>query len=122
MGTRYSLDLPAAQILLTSGHYVHLYAGAPIPKDVAPGVLDHLLLLEAVTEWDDGVEDVVVPVDTGEPEVTDDGEPVAPGSVTSKPPQVASKGQWVEWAVFKGADRASAEALTKADLVREFGS
>lgn len=38
------------------------------------------------------------------------------------PSKRALKGAWVEWAVSWGADRAAAEKLTKADLIREFSS
>lgn len=42
-----------------------------------------------------------------------------PASVPSKR---AKKAEWVEWAVAWGADRAAAEKLSKAHLVREFSS
>lgn len=122
MGTRYSLNLPAAQVLLTSGHYVHLYQHAPIPKDVAPAQLDHLLLLEAVTAWDDGLEDVV------DAEIVDDGLDDGSGTppvvvpdavgVLPRPAQLALKADWVDYVVSRGTDRAEAEGMTKPDLIR----
>jgi hypothetical protein len=41
--------------------------------------------------------------------------------VTEAPAQSATKAEWVDYAVARGADRAEAEATTKANLVALFG-
>jgi len=45
-----------------------------------------------------------------------------PGAVRTRPKDSASKGEWVEWAVYLDQDRELAEALSKADLIEMFGS
>lgn len=46
-------------------------------------------------------------------------EPEAPAA--SAPPANASKAQWVAWAVSQGAVQAEAEAMTKLNLIGEYG-
>lgn len=38
------------------------------------------------------------------------------------PPQAAPKAEWIGWAVANGADPEDAEALTKADLIDQYGA
>ncbi len=38
------------------------------------------------------------------------------------PPHAALKEEWVDYAVEQGADREEAEAMTKADLIEEYGA
>lgn len=45
----------------------------------------------------------------------------APGALTSRPAQNASKDAWVGWAVTNGARPDDAEAMTKADLIDQYG-
>lgn len=45
----------------------------------------------------------------------DDAEPAAKGE--GRPPQVAAKGVWVDYAVAQGMDRAEAESMSKQDLI-----
>jgi hypothetical protein len=42
--------------------------------------------------------------------------------MSEMPSKRAKKADWVEWAVAWGADRAAAEKLKRADLIREFSS
>lgn len=39
----------------------------------------------------------------------------------SAPPSSAPKAAWVEWAVSQGADQATAESMTKLNLIGEYG-
>lgn len=57
--------------------------------------------------------------------VNEDGSPYAeadpePAPATA-PPASASKATWVEWAVSQGANQAEAEAMTKLNLIGEYG-
>jgi hypothetical protein len=45
----------------------------------------------------------------------------APAALTSRPAQSASKDAWVGWAVSNGARPDDAEAMTKADLIEQYG-
>lgn len=42
-------------------------------------------------------------------------------AVPQRPTERDNKAAWVEWAVHNGADRAEAEASTKADLIEAYG-
>lgn len=58
--------------------------------------------------------------------VNEDGTPyVEPATeaevAPTAPPASASKAAWVDWAVSQGADRAEAEAMTKLNLIGEYG-
>jgi hypothetical protein len=46
-----------------------------------------------------------------------------PGSASldARPAQAAAKDAWVSWAIACGADPADADAMTKADLITEYG-
>lgn len=65
---------------------------------------------------------------TAEVTVTDDGSGAEPGSEVPEGGDVARpavnqpKAAWVAWAVAQGADPVAAEAMTKADLMSEYGS
>lgn len=48
--------------------------------------------------------------------------PVDAGTELVEPAGNASKADWVDYAVSKGADRAEAEACTRDDLRKSFGS
>lgn len=41
--------------------------------------------------------------------------------VTERPAQSANKALWVGWAVHNGAELDDAEAMTKTDLIQQFG-
>lgn len=51
-------------------------------------------------------------------EVVDETLPIGEG----RPLRTASKAEWVEFAVSRGADRSTAELLTKTQLVMRFGN
>lgn len=57
--------------------------------------------------------------------VNEDGTPFAEGepetAPASAPPSSAPKVAWVEWAVSQGADQSAAEAMTKLNLIGEYG-
>jgi hypothetical protein len=38
-----------------------------------------------------------------------------------QPAKTASKGDWVDWAVSQGAERAEADKATKDDLIKAYG-
>ncbi|WP_405019556.1 hypothetical protein OHV05_24470 [Kitasatospora sp. NBC_00070] len=49
-------------------------------------------------------------------------EPGIPAAPDKAPPQAAPKAEWIGWAVANGADPEEAEALTKADLIDQYGA
>jgi len=57
--------------------------------------------------------------------VNEDGSPFVEAepeaAPASAPPSSAPKAAWVDWAVSQGADRAAAEAMTKLNLIGEYG-
>ena len=50
-----------------------------------------------------------------------EAEPEAEAVPASAPPSSAPKAAWVEWAVSQGADQATAEGMTKLNLIGEYG-
>ena len=48
-------------------------------------------------------------------------EPESESAPASAPPSSAPKAQWVAWAVSQGANQADAEAMTKLNLIGEYG-
>lgn len=49
-------------------------------------------------------------------------EPVEPQQESEGPPkEYATKSDWVDWAVSRGADRDEAESLTKNELIELYG-
>lgn len=50
-----------------------------------------------------------------------EAEPEAEAAPASAPASSAPKAAWVEWAVSQGADQAEAEAMTKLNLIGEYG-
>jgi len=50
-----------------------------------------------------------------------EAEPEAEAAPASAPPSSAPKAAWVEWAVSQGADQATAEGMTKLNLIGEYG-
>lgn len=69
------------------------------------------------------------PAHTGDPdEVSTDGESTVTSRVynddatpAERPSKSATKGEWVDYAVTNGADRARAEEMTKAELIEVYG-
>jgi hypothetical protein len=57
--------------------------------------------------------------------VNEDGSPFVEAepeaAPASAPPSSAPKAAWVDWAVSQGADQAAAEAMTKLNLIGEYG-
>lgn len=52
----------------------------------------------------------------------DKATPEVPTPPDKAPPQAAPKAEWIGWAVANGADPEDAEALTKADLIDQYGA
>ena len=50
-----------------------------------------------------------------------EADPEAESAPATAPAASASKAAWVEWAVSQGADRVAAEAMTKLNLIGEYG-
>lgn len=79
--------------------------------------------------WPDSVRYVLrkgaAPIDPAPPAVepgpADEVTPEPVSDVVEQPKKSASKADWVEFAVAQGAEREAAEALTKDDLVAQFG-
>lgn len=44
-----------------------------------------------------------------------------PAPPSERPAQSAPKAEWIGWAVVSGADPEDAEAMTKADLIDQYG-
>lgn len=99
----------------------YFYQGAVLPKSVAKKDIDRLLKLGAiaVVKTDVVLSTDVLAIDKGnelfDPTVEEDGGEGAPA-------QSATKGDWVDYAVSKGADETEAESMTKADLIAAYGS
>jgi hypothetical protein len=89
----------------TTGLTKYYYEGAILPdgldKDRVQGVIDDGLVAE--------VDDPAAPIEGDE----ESGVP----PVVAKPKQGDDKSAWVDYAVSKGAERADAEAMTKAELI-----
>lgn len=104
----YKVIAPLVIVKDDKGAQHHLYEGAVVFSNADPDHLEQLL--------DSGmVEEFEVPA---EPEP----EPDAPPVPLEEPKKSASKADWVEYAVSKGADRAEAEAANRDDLVVVWGS
>lgn len=58
---------------------------------------------------------------SGDPSGEPTGEPTGEPSVVEKPKKSEAKAAWVDFAVAKGMEREAAEAMSKADLVDQFG-
>lgn len=98
---------------------VGLYKGAPLPGDVPQESIDHHLSTGQIALVEEVTDD---PVAQGA-DVPPSGSFPNPSAVqTGEPKKSASKAEWVDYAVSKGADRADAESATKDDLVAVWGS
>lgn len=103
------------------GTTVSVMQGGPVPEDVKPDHLEHLLSLGLVREA--AFAGGLAPTRPGDgadpPDDLYDDDPDGPGGVPAKS---ANKGEWVDYAVSQGADPAEAEAATKDDLIAKYGA
>lgn len=119
-----------AIVNLDNGSAVHLQHGAPLPPNVDPAHLRHLLDNDLVEQAEPvgGLE----PVFTGDrtEQVTFSSEEEAKAADKASdtasdegaaPAKSASKADWVDYAVAQGADRDEADASTKDDLIATYG-
>lgn len=115
MGT-YVVTGPLALVTDPAGKVRYLYTGARIPRDIPAEQVQHLIGRGLVTEMDKpapGPSEVLAGAGAS-PSAA--GEVGAPG-LLERPSQVAVKGLWVDYAVSRGADRASVEAMTKQEII-----
>ncbi len=137
----YIVTARMALIDRQDGTTVPVLQGAPVPGDVTPAALTHLLALGMVREGD--VEGGLAPTVPGDPVVPPAGpgpvadqpadpvgdggppaDPVGDGQAPSGqggggdlPRKTALKPEWVAAAVARGVDPAEADALTKEELI-----
>jgi len=102
------------------GTTVSVMQGGPVPEDVKPDHLEHLLSLGLVREaaFAGGLAPTR-PGDGTDPDGDLYDDPDGPGGVPAKS---ANKGEWVDYAVSAGADPAEADAATKDDLIAKYGA
>ncbi len=114
----YVVSAPMALVDHEDGSVSTVMRGGPVPEDVHPDHLAHLLAFGLVREavFAGGLAPTV-PGDGSEPE-----EFVAPAAADGPPPKAGLKEDWVAYAVSQGADQAEAEASTKDDLVAKYGA
>lgn len=102
------------------------YAGGVLPDSADQADVERLLrkglLAEEGTPQADAAVPHGVPVTFDElghavPQETGQAEPAAEGT----PKQSDTKAAWVDYAVTQGAERADAEAKSKAELVEQYG-
>lgn len=117
-----------AIVNLDNGSAVHLQKGAVVPSNVDPGHLQHLLDQDLVVKVDGEFVGGLEPVFTGDlqdqvtandPAELDADDVDGDGPVPAKS---ATKDVWVAYAVSKGATQEDAEALTKDQLVEQYGA
>jgi hypothetical protein len=106
-----------------AGKLHHVYEGGVIPW-LSDDQAEHFVSTGLVKKVGGDVGPVVA--ELGSP--TPPPDPENPGAVkttpepgVTKPPQVATKDTWVEYAVARGFDRAEAEDMTKAELIEALG-
>lgn len=102
-------------------------------QDIAKGALRLVDPADVVEDphprWPDSVRYVLrkgaSPVEPAppavEPDPADEVTPEPVSDATEKPVKSAGKPAWVDFAVAQGLDREAAEAMTKDDLVAQFG-
>ena len=134
MAKNYVVKALAAIVNIEGGIAQMLHRGAPVPSNVKPDHLQHLLDQDLVEEGEPvgGLE----PVYSGDlrDKVTEAAKPAEPAAEDPDgpgpiPPKSANKDAWVAYAVTQRADgveeaaaKADAEALTKDELVAKFGA
>lgn len=94
---------PCALIDCLDGRTATIMRGGPVPENVDPEHLEHLLAVGLVTAVDEGDE-----VGGDDPDVS------------GPPAQVAAKEEWVAYAVSQGLSQVDAEAMTKAQLIEQY--
>ena len=128
---------PLAIVRDAEGKQTYCYFGAPVPDGTPAAEVQRLVATGLVAEAADAElvsEPVEVAGAAGDPAgpsgSSGDGSPgggaggdsPAGGSAGEVPARSAAKPVWVDFAVARGKDRDVAEAMTKDQLVEEFGS
>lgn len=109
----YHVVAPLVVAADRNGKLGYHYQGATIPwlsKADAERFVANSMVVNEADLADEEADDEEV---HSGPSPSDDG--------PQRPPNAATKELWVEFAVSKGADRASAEQANKADLIKAFG-
>lgn len=115
--SRYRVTAPLVIVHDPDGAAHHRYEGQVISWPLTAEQHEHLLGKGMLEELSDLTPPGVVPADLvdAEPASGAEQQPADPGSAESpaRPPQIAKKEVWVEWAVqAKGLDQATAEGMT----------
>lgn len=98
------------------GTTVPVMRGGAVPEDVTDEHLQHLLDVGLVKEAEKGeLAGGLEPTRAG-----DGSEPVVDDEGAKAPAQVATKDEWVAYAVSQGMAQQDAEAATKAQLVEKY--
>jgi len=97
----------------------HLYCGAVLPEQVPARIVDHLVECGLVSEAGPIPTLVLGTVDS-EPVVF--MEPEHDRGDGDRPPRVAAKALWIEYAVNHGVPEAEAVEMTKDALVERFAT
>lgn len=106
----YVVTGPLAVVKDPAGKVRYFYTGAAIPGDISADQLERLTargLISKVAAPTPIDEDLRAALDAGSTEV-------------QRPAQVAAKPLWVDYAVSRGLDRGTAEAMSKAELIDAF--
>ncbi len=101
------------------GKLAHLYSGAVLPDQVPARIVDHLVECGLVSEADP-IPTLVVGTVATEPVVV--LEPEHDTGEGDRPPRVAAKALWIEYAVTQGVPEGEAVEMTKDALVERFAT
>lgn len=129
----YVVTGPGAIVTTVDGTAVTVMRGGPVPSNASPAAIEHLLAVGLIEEAaavgglpavyaGDGSVLVTSPVVDAGPVVGDAADPVddvdGDGPI---PPKSATKDVWIDYAVSQGATPEDAEALTKDQLIEQYG-
>lgn len=105
----YVVSAPMALVDRTDGSTATCLRGSAVPEDATEKHLEHLLNLGLVVEAEPAPTGLVGRADAGVPEPS-----------AKVPAKVASKDEWVTYAVSQGVPQDEAESSTKDQLVERF--
>lgn len=119
----YEVTGPAVFPKDEAGKVRAYYTGAVLPAGISTEELDRLAGRGLITKVATPPAVVTEPVDQAD-SATEAGATGSPATTepatVERPPQVAPKPAWVDYAVARGMDRTKAEAMTKPQLVDAF--
>lgn len=118
----YTVTGALAVVTDSAGKLRYLYQGSPVPDDIADVEVSRLVESGLVTQ--DPEIRLMEPDEPTGPLGPSDPVDVAGGDDerdVARPPQVAPKADWVDYAVSRGASRNDAEVATKAELIERYG-